>query len=118
MKYVVIISAFFFSMSAFAQQLKTKPVALPPYLSLLKFPDFKAPLSAINNPKIEIKTYMLTNDELQKIRIGNFFINSKSLNKNFTFSETPKIDLNTELKNVMPVIPSAIVGVGPKGFTL
>lgn len=118
MKYLITIFVFCMSMSSFAQQLDTKPIELPLSLSVLEFPNFQDRFIAINDLKTEIKPYIFTHDELDRIRSGHLFISTKSFNNNFTFLGPSTIDLKKELRKVMLEIPGQFMPVGPKGFTL
>lgn len=118
MKYLVTIFAFCLSLSSFAQLLNIEPIALPTSLSVLEFPNFQNRLTSINDLKKDIKPYIFTNDELDRMRNGSIFIYPKGLNKNATFSEPTTIDLKKELREIMYKIPGQDGIVRPKGFTL
>lgn len=118
MKYLVVIFAFCFSMSSYAQQLNTEPIELPQSLSFLKLPSFQDRLNTINELKTNVKPYTFTIDELDRIRSGHLFISTKSFNNSFTFLGPSTIDLRKELRKVMLAIPGQYEPVTPKGFTL
>ena len=109
---------FLLSLSAFSQHLKVDPLELPLSLNVLESPNFQNRLTHVNDFKMHIKLYPLTNDELERVRKGNFVINTKIFNENFTFSELPTIDLKKELRNVILAVPGTDVPVCPRGFTL
>ena len=118
MKYLVIICAFLMSLSSSAQLLEIEPVELTISLSLLELPNFQDRSTNMNDLKNKLKPYTFSNDELEKIRQGNFVINAKSLNKNFTFSEPASINLKKELRKIILEIPREFGPIRPKGFTL
>lgn len=118
MKYLVTLFVFCLSISSFGQHLKTEPLELTASLSNLEYPNFKDHLNHIKNLKANIKPYALTIDELDEIRQGNFIISTRSLNKNFTFSNPPIIDLNKELRKVMLEIPGTNGCISARGFSL
>lgn len=118
MRYLVIVFMFCLSTSCFAQQLSIEPAALPVSLSVLEYSSFKDFLKPVNDLKTDIKPYALTTYELVQMRQGNILINPKSLNKNFTISQPPTIDLNKELRKVMHIVPGEFGPVRARGFTL
>ncbi len=118
MKYLVTIFVFCLSLSSSAQLLKSKPIELPLFLSLSKTSNFQNHFHNINDLKMPIEPYTFTINELDKMRSGNLYINTKNINKKAIFLNRSAINLKKELRNVMLKIPGEFGPVRARGFTL
>ncbi len=118
MKLFITAFIFLLCLSSFSQTLHKKSTKLPIALSSLNFSDLKSELSTSSYFKEYLKKYTLSIDGIEIMRQGyegNLFINTKNMNKNFSFLEIPSVSLEKELRNVMLKTP---VAINARGFTL